>query len=590
LPALRNGFVTWDDQANFLQNPHYRGLGLANLKWMWSTFLLGHYVPLSWMTLGLDYVMWGMNPMGYHLTSMVIHSGNAVLMYLLARRVLYLGFRGSSDERALEIAAAFAALVFSIHPLRVEPVAWATERRDVLSAFFYLSVLLCYLRVAEGGPHRSRWYGWSIFLFVCALLSKGTSVTLPVVLLVLNVYPLRRVGTDWRSPAVRRVTTELLPFIALSAAFVVMTFVALQKMPQLAIAQKVAVSAFGLAFYLWKTIVPANLVPLYDLPPSIDPVQGLYVACYALVAALTIGAWLARKRYPGVTAAWVLFVLILLPLLGVHQNGPQITADRYTYNAAPVLAILLAAGWLSLRRPLSSGLVTLAGCCVGALGVLTWRQTLIWRDSSTMWSSVLATNERSSLALTALGNLEAEKGRPDSAAAYFQRSLAVDPDSPEAENNLGIALSHLGRGQEAIPHFERAFQLKPDDYEAHNNLGLAIADLGGDPEVAIGHYRRALEINPKYADAHVNWGNVLVLQGKTPEAIRHYEQATLLDPLSADAERNWGVALARQEKFGEAIVHFQRALALKPGFSDVERLLNQATALQRGRGGDSNRP
>jgi tetratricopeptide (TPR) repeat protein len=588
LPALRNGFVAWDDQANFLENAHYRGLRLENLRWMWTTFLLGHYVPLSWMTLGLDYVIWGMNPMGYHLTSMVIHSANAVLMYFLARRVLLLGDSRSADGTALGITAGFAALVFSIHPLRVESVAWATERRDVLSAFFYLSSLLCYLRFAVGENHR-RWYGWAIASFVCALLSKGTSVTLPVVLLVLNVYPLRRLELDLKSPSVRRVGAELLPFIALSGAFVVMTFVALQKMPQLAIPQKVAVSAYSLMFYLWKSVAPAGLAPLYDLPEEIRATQGLYLACYAMVIALTIGAWAARKKHPGLTTAWALFVLILFPLLGVHQNGPQVAADRYTYNAAPVLAIFLAGTWLSLRRPMSPALITLAASCVAILGVLTWRQSQIWRDSVTMWSSVLRINERSSVTLTALGNLEAEGGKPDSAAHYYLRSLAIDPYSAEAENNLGIALSHLGQRREAIPHFERAFQIKPDDYEAHNNMGLAIADLGGDPEVAIAHYRKALEINPKYADAHVNWGNALVVQGKIGEAIPHYERAAALDPLSADAERNWGVALARQEKFGEAILHFQRALDLKPGYSDVEMLLRKATELQRGRGGGPGR-
>ena len=584
LPALGNGFVAWDDQANFLENPHYRGLGLSNLRWMWSTFLLGHYVPLSWMTLGFDYVLWGMNPAGYHLTSMLVHSVNALLVYFLARRIL-----AGRDARTVGMAAAFAALLFAVHPLRVESVAWATERRDVLSAFFCLATLLCYLRFTGAGRRGYAWYGAALIAYACALLSKGTSVTLPAVLLVMNVYPLRRLTSDWRSPSTRRVIGELAPFAFLAAAFVVLTFVALQAMPQLTVGRKVAVSAFSLVFYMWKTLAPTGLVPLYDMPPEIDPAAPIYLLCYAVVIALSVAAWRLRKTRPGFTTAWILFVLILFPLLGVHQNGPQIAADRYTYNAAPVAAILVAAGWLAVLERTPAIALSVGAAVVMLLGVLTWKQNLIWRDSRTMWTAVLQRNDRSSIALTALGNLAARDGQNDSAISYYQRSLAIDAASGEAENNLGIALSQAGRMGEARAHFERATRLKPDYYEAENNLGLAIAELGGDPEIAIGHYRSALRFNPGYADAHVNWGNALVMQGRFAEAIPHYVQAVAIRPDNADAHRNWGVALARQDKLDEAIAHFRRATELRPGFTDAERLLGQALALQRGRGGVKNR-
>ena len=227
-PVLGAGFVAWDDDKNFLENTHYRGLGPAQLSWMWTTFHLGHYVPLSWMSLGLDYRLWGMNAAGYHATNLVLHAANAVLLFYIARRVLRMTGNIEPSPRR-DAAAACAALVFAVHPLRVESVAWITERRDVLSGFFVLASVLCYLRALDAGAGR-RWYLLSVAAFAAALLSKATAVTLPAVLLVINIYPLRRLGrpggAGWWTPAARRVYAELAPYALLALSTVVMTFVA----------------------------------------------------------------------------------------------------------------------------------------------------------------------------------------------------------------------------------------------------------------------------------------------------------------------------------------------------------------------------
>src|SRR5439155_21822245 len=191
LPALHNQFVNWDDDKNFLENPHYRGLGWTHLRWMWRTTQLGHYIPLTWMTLGLDYSLWGMNPFGYHLTSLLLHAATAVVFFFVARRILTLALPGPSERgHALAVSAGVAALVFAIHPLRVESVAWVTERRDVLSGLFYLSTILMYLRACEREERGRRWYSLAVATFVLALLSKSMVVNLPIVLLILDVYPL----------------------------------------------------------------------------------------------------------------------------------------------------------------------------------------------------------------------------------------------------------------------------------------------------------------------------------------------------------------------------------------------------------------
>src|SRR5438128_1160061 len=271
LPALHNQFVNWDDDKNFLENPHYRGLGWTHLRWMWRTTQLGHYIPLTWMTFGLDYLLWGMNPLGYHLTNLLLHAANAVVFFFVARRILTLALPGPSERgHALAVSAGVAALVFAIHPLRVESVAWVTERRDVLSGLFYLSTILMYLRACEREERGRGWYWGTVALFVGALLSKSMVVNLPVVLLILDVYPLRRLGgaRRWvRAPA-RCVYIEKIPFVLLAAAASAIAVMAQSSvhaaasLAQLSLPGRLVVSAYGLGFYLWKMVVPVNLSPL----------------------------------------------------------------------------------------------------------------------------------------------------------------------------------------------------------------------------------------------------------------------------------------------------------------------------------------
>src|SRR5438876_3730810 len=261
LPARQNQFVNWDDAENFLDNPHYRGLGWSQLHWMWTTHQ-GHYIPLTWMTLGLDYLLWGMNPVGYHLTNLLLHAANAVVFFVVVRRLLTRALSSPSERGyALAVSAGVAALVFAIHPLRVESVAWVTERRDVLSGLFSLLTILVYLRACERGPRGRRLYWLSVTLFGCALLSKSMAVSLPVVLLILEVYPLRRLGGSlgWSSASTRRVYVEKIPFVLLAAAASAITLMAqlsnsaIVSVAHLSALDRLAVSAYGLGFYLWKT-------------------------------------------------------------------------------------------------------------------------------------------------------------------------------------------------------------------------------------------------------------------------------------------------------------------------------------------------
>src|SRR3989441_353609 len=528
LPTLQNQFVSWDDDKNFLENPHYRGLGWTHLRWMWTTHL-GHYIPLTWMTLGLDYLLWGLNPLGYHLTSLLLHAANAVVFFFVVRRLLTRALSSPSERgHALALSAGFAALVFAIHPLRVESVAWATERRDVLSGLFYLLTILMYLRAREREERGRGWYWLSVAVFVLALLSKSMVVNLPIVLLILDVYPLRRLGgaVGWWSAPARRVYVEKIPFVLLAAAASAVALMAqlnhntMVSVVQLSGLGRLAVSMYGLSFYLWKTVAPVNLSPLYELPPAVNPWAPPFLLSYGLVVAITALVLALRRPLPGLLAAWVAYVVVLLPVLGIFQSGPQIAADRYTYLASLGWAILVSAGVLShwRRRPfLFTGL---AACVLFGLGILTWNQVQVWRDSEKLWTHALATYPKSSIAENNLGNVRADQSKLAEAIEHYRQALDINPEHANADNNLGNALAQQGKLSEAVEHYRRALKIKPDFAEALNDLGNALARQGK-LAGAIDHYRQALKIKPDFAKAASNLGLALAQQGKLAEVVEH---------------------------------------------------------------------
>jgi len=629
LPALQNQFVNWDDDGTLLNNPHYRGLGWTQLRWMWTAFHLGHWIPLTRMTYGVDYLLWGMNPFGYHLTSLLLHTANAVALYFVALRLLGLALPGRFGRSGAgpRVAAALAALLFALHPLRVESVAWATERRDVLSGLFYLLTILAYLRAEERGARARGWYWASVGLCACALLSKSMAVSLPVVLVLLDIYPLGRLGgpTGWWGPAARRVYAEKIPFVLLAAAAAAIAFLALSQLDNMApldalgVGQRLAISAYSLSFYLWKTVAPFNLSPLYPMPGQVNVWDKSYVLSYGVVLGVTALALALRRRVPGLLVVWAAYVVTLLPVVGLFQNGPQIAADRFTYLANLGSAMLAGAGllwgWSRGAVPLMTGL---AVCIVLGLGVLTWGQTGVWHDTEKLWTHALSIDPQSPRPHDALGNALASKGKLAEAIAHYREALRFKPDFADAHNNLGNALTRQGKPEEAIAHFQEALRLKPDFAAAHTNWGVALTRQGkpaeasahyrlalllssdfpgalgnrgwvlaqqGKLEEAIEDYREALHFRPDFAEAHNNLGNALARQGKLAEAIAHYREALRLRPDFAEAHNNLGWALARQGKLAEAIEHYQRALSLRPGFPDAHSNLRSALARQ-GRQGD----
>ena len=332
LPALANGFLDWDDGSLLLRNPWYRGLGSSNLPWMFTTVLMGHWMPVNWLSFGLDYLLWGMDPAGYHLTNVLLHAGGVAVFYCVAHALLRaaLPARQASDPW-LRLGALVAALAFGVHPLRVESVAWVTERRDVLSGLFYLLAVRAYLRYVAARSAKGA-YGAALGCFALALMSKSITVTLPGILVLLDIYPLRRLGgaTGWVTPAARRVWLEKLPFAALALAGA-------------AVAIRAIASGGGLT-PLGVLALPARaaLSPLYELALPLRPFGASFVLSALGVVTVTGTALLLRRRWPGFLAAWAAFTLTLLPVLGMAHNGYQVAADRYTYLACLGLPCLPA--------------------------------------------------------------------------------------------------------------------------------------------------------------------------------------------------------------------------------------------------------
>jgi len=613
--SLGNDF-NYDDEENIIQNPQYRGLGPERLRWMFSTFHMGHYQPLTWITLAIDYLIWGQDPRGYHLTNLLLHVGNAVLVYFLAlallgRDVLSSVAADGPDRSAIcpswsaHWAAGLAALLFAVHPLRVESVVWVTERRDVLSSFFLLWSVLLYLR-AHRQPRVSKrtvWVVLSLVAYVLSLLSRAMGVTLPVVLLLLDWYPLGRLGrrppaadstqheplaagADISRPSTWGVFAEKLLFALPAIGFAVVAPLAQQAagatlpLSEHGAVARLAQACYGLVFYLWKTVVPSGLAPLYRLHTPLAVLSAKYVLSGLTVAAGLIVLGLYGRRHPWLAVPALLYAVLLSPVLGFAQAGRQEVADRYSYLPLIGWMILLAGGWLRLvSRPGGAGKLVAGAMAVGvlaALSLLTWRQVLVWRTSESLWRHAVA-HAPSPTAHHNLGAVLARQGRLQEAIDYLRRAVAEEPNNERALRALAKAMSDVGNTEEAVPYWQRLIALKPADIAVRFEYA-GIQRARGLLEEAAAQYREIIRLDPHTPGAHVNLGVILLSRGATEEAVAHFRAALAADPRHAEALYNLGIALGQQGKLDEAMAAYRAAASARPGYP--EALTNLGVALE----------
>ena len=453
IPALSGGFVNWDDTASLVARDEWRGLGLSQLRWAFTTGLLGHFQPLPWLSFSLDHALWGLEPFGYHLTAVLLHALNAALLYFTCLE-LFEAAGGPKGGRA-RLGAALAALLWAAHPLRVESVAWITERRDVMSGSFLLAATWAWLRHARGVPGA---YVWSVAAFACAMLSKVTSAAWPFSILALELVLLKR-----------RALAEKLPYFAIVGLVLPLavraqgkTLVGLERAGMIDRAYQ---ALFSVGFYLWKTALPWGLGPFYD------PAYAAERPAVAAGGALALGgtAWALLRRPPAraFAGAALAYLLLLFPMSGVVKSAWQATADRYSY--APLMGLCALAGaWAAGRPAAARGLAAL----VLVWGALAWRQCGSWRDTLTLWRRAETLTPGSPYVATALSIVENARGvelvnadQPAAAAEHFKRAIARKA-TDELWVNLAVAQRELGLKKEGDASLREALRLNPKNEDA----------------------------------------------------------------------------------------------------------------------------
>lgn len=630
LPALDNDF-NYDDDKIILRNDHFRGFAADNVHWMFTTFHMGHYQPLTWLSLAADYSLWELNPRGYHTTNVILHALSAIFAFLIARRLLSDIVGARSANAGIDLGAAMASLLFAVHPLRVESVAWITERRDVLSSLLLLICLWMYLQAHHAAPGKHR--GWIIaafLVYVLSLLSRAMGVTLPVIFLLLDCYPLKRIGrgVSWSAPEARRAILEKLPFLIVAMIFGLIALFAQQdvgaaiELVHLGGAERIAIACYGLVFYVYKTLWPVQLAPFYELKLPVDLMSVKYILSAVAVLAIAVVVLALRKKAPGLLIAAIAYVVVLFPVLGLFQSGRQEVADRYSYLPGIVLGIaaggLIARAWMMNRRALGITTSLAALLLSGWWATLAWQQCKVWENKVTLWrhgtqavptsyiaqynlGCALGLVENHTDAITAfrkclelnpayykalfnMGNSLQVLGRSADALDVYAKAVAANPKDALSYYEQGNVFLKAGRREEALASFRKVLEIRDDYPKANVNLGVILAQMGMHDE-AIEQFRKAIELSPALRDAHYNLAISLEATGKADQALAEYREAIRIDPDFPDARVNLGNILARSGSYKEAAAQYRAALRLNPSHPaakvNLDRLLAAQPALRK---------
>jgi tetratricopeptide (TPR) repeat protein len=566
------GFVNYDDNSYVYDNPVVeRGLTLQGAVWALTFGEIGHWHPLTWLTHMADCQVYGLWAGGHHLTNVALHAVAAMLLFLALREMTGSLWR-----------SAFVAAVFAIHPLRAESVAWIAERKDVLSGVFFMLTLWAYARYARR-PSRGR-YAAVALAYALGLLCKNMLVTLPFVLLLLDWWPLQRMG---RMAFFWGLVKEKIPLFLLSAGSCVATFLVPEKVNELLFRlpflERVGNAVVSYGVYLRQMVFPAGLASPYLNPPNGLPFWEIALA-FVLLAAISIIVVACRKGRPYLLVGWLWYLGMLVPVIGIIQISYYAHADRYTY--LPGIGLVMAGTWwvgdcslLWQRR--REGLGGLMAAVIGILMAGAWIQTGFWKNSESLWTHTLACTTGNYMAHYYLGASAFKKGKVDEAITQYQEALQIKPGHAEICNAIGLALRQKGRVDEAITYYQKALQIEPGYVLVHNNLGNALLQKGRVDE-AISHYQKALQIRPDYVDAHNNLGHLLLQRGKVDEAIPHFQKAAQINPDNVEAHYSLATALLQKGRLDEAITQYQEALQIKPDSAPACNNLGNAL-LKKGR-------
>src|SRR6476620_856106 len=611
-PALQNNFVNFDDHTYVYENPKVvAGLTRSGITWAFTHFHSSNWHPLTWLSHMLDCQLYRLNAGGHHFTSVLLHAVVAILLFIVLQKMTGAVWR-----------AAFVAAVFAVHPLRVESVAWISERKDILSGLFFMLTLAAYVKHARA-PSVGR-YLVVVLLYALGLMCKPMLVSLPLVLLLIDYWPLRRF-TDPSSA--RRLFIEKLPLIGIAALSCIVTLFAQRSttasIAHIPLAWRVGNAAVACMTYIVQMVWPLHLAPFYPHPADEQLAPGVtdqlpawqIVRAIVVIICISIAAVLLRKERPYVFTGWCWYLIMLGPVIGIVQVGLQAHADRYTY--LPQIGLYILVSWsvahlIAWRR---AGHRILTSAAVIVLVSLTWiarAQVRYWHDSETLWEHSLAVTKDNDVPHYGLGDVYFARGELNKALAEFRSALYLRPDSPYAHNDIGLVLTKMGRLDEAVDHlnaairilpnhpmahlhlgnallqkgqtsgaikeFEQQLALQPDDAAAHCDLANALADQGQLSQ-AIAQYEKAIELRPDRAEAYYDLGNCYLQQGNPEKAIKQYEQALKLSPRLVEARNNLATILCQKGEIDRAISEWEEAIRVQPDNIDALNNLTWVLAM-----------
>ena len=560
-PARHYDFVALDDPLYVSENPHVAGLTFDNIGWAWTHRHGGFWIPLVWMSYMLDVTLFGPGPAGHHLTNIVLHLLNTVLLFWALVRMTGATWRSG-----------FAAALFAVHPLHVESVAWITERKDVLSTCFWMLAMLAYAAYVR---HRGAWrYAVLAACFLAGLLAKPMVVTLPVALLLLDVWPLGRYPTErWPS-----LVLEKMPLAAIALASGVVAYLAqreagaVSSLETYSLGLRISNALVSYVAYLGKTVWPAGLSIFYSHPLAIPAWKA--TAAAAVLGVLFFVAVRAFRNQPAILVGWTWFVVTLLPVIGLVQVGVQSMADRFTY--IPLVGIFVAVAWavpdiVPIPRAV---LGAAAAVAVASYAAAARQQLTYWKDSVTLWTRAteIVLDIDSYRAHMSLGDVLLAQGRAGEAIGHFTEAARVRPDSAEAQHKLGLTLAGQGRIDEAAAAFAAAVGLDPRLATARADLGLALSKLGKN-DSAIDQYSEALRLDPNQPDTQNNLGALLARNGRMHEAVPHFLAAIRLRPDFELAHVNLAIAFVNTNELDEAEREFKEVQRINPGNQVAARAL-----------------
>jgi tetratricopeptide (TPR) repeat protein len=573
LPVRNHEFVRYDDDTYVTHNSNVKwGLSLQSIKWAFTTGYAANWHPLTWLSHQLDCQLFGLNSSAHHLVNVLFHVANTVLLFIVLSRMT-----------GRIWPSVFVAGLFALHPLHVESVAWVAERKDVLSTLFWLLTMLAYVRYAEG-PSAGR-YVTALVLFILGLMCKPMLVTLPIVLLLLDYWPLNRLNSKL---SILNLIVEKVPFFVFSVVSSVVTFVVQQKggaMPTIyaiPLEGRIANAICSYPAYVGKMIWPARLAALYPHPVAQIPTARA-VIYVALLVLITIFLIYHGRKYRYLIVGWFWYVVTLLPVIGIVQVGAQAMADRYTYVPLTGLFIIVAFGAAELTGKIPFGkFILTAGAVIVLFGcsLATSAQMRHWKDSFTLFDHTLAVTANNYVMLNNYANILSEQGKPAEAVKYFVEAIRLLPNSADIHNNyanalkeLGVALAGRGDYDEAIEQYKAALARKPNFAEAYCNIGCVLVQKG-QPAEAIEYFEKGLRIEPNDILAHGQLAVALANTGRTDEAIEHCRIVLAARPNDVEMHTNLGILLESRGKIDQAIESYRKALQIDPNFQRARDNLN----------------